>query len=301
MDRFEGMSLLVAVMEAGSFSEAGRRLNVPLPTISRKIADLETHLSTRLIVRTTRKLTLTDAGAAYLTASKRILEQVHDAERAASGEYVTPKGELTLSSTIVFGRLQVLPIVGDFLAAFPEVDVRLVLADRTLDLIDEHIDLAVRLGPLPDSNMVATRVGAVRRVVCASPKFLAAHGVPKTPADLMTLPCVSFSAQAFVGWAWTFALPEGGNQTVPVRTRLAVNTAEAAADAAIAGVGLTNILSYQILRAVAEGTLQIVLSEFEAPPIPVNLIHAGQGALPLKTRRFIEFAAPRLRKALSAL
>jgi DNA-binding transcriptional LysR family regulator len=298
MDRLEAMSILIASMEAGSFSAASRKLGVPLPTISRKVSDLEAHLRTRLLVRSTRKLTLTDAGAAYLAACRRILEQVGDAERAVTGEYVAPRGDLTLTAPIVFGRLHVLPVVSEFLAHFPEINVRMALSDRNVHLIDDQIDMAVRIGTLPDSSMVATRVGSVRRVVCASPPLLAAHGTPKTPADLAGLPCVTFDGPA-AGSAWIFASPDRKReQSVPIRPRLSVNTAEAAIDAAIAGVGLTRVLSYQAARAVEDGKLKLVLEEFERDPVPVSLIHAGHGLLPLKMRSFLEFAVPRLRRSL---
>ena len=179
MDRLEAMSILVAAVEAGSFSAASRKLGVPLPTVSRKVAELEARLNTRLLVRSTRKLALTDAGAAYFAACKRILEQVGDAETEASGEYVTPKGDLVITAPIVFGRLHVLPTVSDFLASFPDINVRMVLSDRNVKLVDDHIDLAVRIGALPDSSLIATRVGSVRRVVCGSPRYFAAHGTPR--------------------------------------------------------------------------------------------------------------------------
>src|ERR1700761_3787494 len=298
MDRFEAMSILVASVDAGSFSAAGRKLGMPLPTISRKVAELEEHLQTRLLVRTTRKLMLTEAGASYLAASKRILEQVSEAERAAAGEYNTPRGELILTAPIVFGRLHVLPVVNAFLAGFPEINVRLILSDRNVHLVDDHIDMAVRIGRLPDSSLIATQVGTIRRVTCASPAFLASHGTPKIPADLALLPCVIFDMLAD-GAAWTFASKDGRTQqSVRIQPRLLVNTAEAAIDAAIAGVGVTHVLSYQTASAIQDGRLVRILQPFEQPAVPVSLIHAGQGLLPLKMRSFVEFAAPRMRKAL---
>lgn len=297
MDRLEAMSILAAAVDTGSFSAASRKLGMPLPTVSRKVADLEKHLKAKLLVRSTRKLALTDAGASYLAASKRILEQVDDAEAAAAGEYSVPRGELTITAPIVFGRLHVLPVICDFLARFSDIDVRMALSDGNLSLIDDHIDLAVRIGALPDSSMVATRVGTVRRVVCGGPGFFAAHGTPKEPEDLAGLPCVTFAGAAG-STSWTF--PRGGRaRPVPVRTRLAVNTAEAALDAAIKGIGLTRVLSYQAARAVREGKLRIVLQKFEPAPMPVSLLHAGQDLVALKIRSFLDFAAPRLRKALS--
>jgi DNA-binding transcriptional LysR family regulator len=295
MDRLEAMSLLVAAVETGSLSAAGRKLGSPLPTVSRKISDLEAHLGIRLLNRSTRSLSLTDAGEAYVAACRRILEQVDDAERAASGEYQTPKGDLVITAPIGFGRLHVLPVVIEFLAAYPDIDIQLFLSDRNVHLIDDHIDLAVRIGRLPDSNLLATGVGSERRIICASPDFLSAHGTPKTPDDLTGLPAVIFGAAA-AGAFWDFAVPGAkALATIRVHTRLTVNTADAAIDAAVAGVGMTRVLHYQAARAIAQGKLRPVLVDFEPEPLPVNLIHAGQNLLPLKMRAFLDFAAPRIR------
>src|SRR5215469_7303701 len=262
---------------------------------------LEAHLRTRLLIRSTRKLTLTDAGAAYLAACKRILEQVSDAERAATGEYSTPKGDLIVTAPIVFGRLHVLPVVNEFLAMFPQINLRLLLLDRIAHLIDDHIDLALRIGALPDSSLVATRVGFVRLVVCGSPAFFAGHGIPKSPGDLSSLAAVTFDALESAT-VWNFRKRDSRTEEpIPIRSRLSVNTAEAAIDAAIAGVGVTRVLSYQVARAVAEGKLQIVLASFEPAPVPVSIFYANQNMLPLKMRSFIDFAAPRLRARLSRL
>jgi DNA-binding transcriptional LysR family regulator len=300
MDRLEAMTILLAAAEAGSFSGAGRKLGVPLPTVSRKVAELEKHLKVQLLIRSTRKLALTDAGAAYAAACRRIIEQVDDAEATAAGEYSTPRGELTITAPIVFGRLHVLPIVCDFLAHYSDIDVRMTLSDRNVSLIDDHIDLAVRIGALADSSMTATGVGAVRRVVCGSPDFLAAHGTPKQPQDLAGLPCVTFGSMTD-GASWTFAGDGRSRKPVQIRTRLALNTAEAALDAAIKGVGLTRALSYQAARPVRDGKLHIVLREFEPEPLPVSLIYASADLIALKIRSFLDFAAPRLRRSLRGI
>src|ERR1700722_9542798 len=245
MDRLEAMSLLIAVAEAGSLAAAGRKLGVPLPTVSRKISDLEAHLNTRLLTRSTRKLALTDSGAAYVVAARRILDDVSEAERAASGEHAAPQGDLVITAPVVFGRLHVLPIVAEFLTRWPEINVRLVLADRNLHLIDDHIDIAVRIGALADSAWVATQVGAVRSGVCGSPAYFAAHGAPKRPEDLSTLSAVTFDSFSS-SQHWVFREPESKRELrTPVRSRLAVNTAEAAIDGAAAGRGGPRGLSYQ--------------------------------------------------------
>lgn len=301
MDRLEAMEVLVATVDAGSFSAAGRKLSVPLPTVSRKIADLEAHLGVRLLVRTTRKLTPTKAGAAYLESCRRLLGDVEETERAVKGEYSEPRGALTLTAPLVFGRLHVLPVVNAFLAQFTDITVRLILSDRTLDLVEEHVDVAVRIAKLPNSDLIALRLGTVTRVVCGSPAFLAAHGTPQTLAALAAIPCVTFSDLA-AGQGWLFATTDRkAVQAVQVRSRLHVNTAEAALDAASAGVGLTQVLSYQAAPLVAEGKQVIVLRSFELDPVPVSLVHVGHGRLPLKLRAFMDFAAPRIRASVSEI
>jgi DNA-binding transcriptional LysR family regulator len=298
MDRLEAMSLLVAVAEAGSLSAAGRKLGVPLPTVSRKISDLETHLNTRLLTRSTRRLVLTDAGAAYVAAARRILDEVSEAERAASGEHAAPRGDLVITAPVVFGRLHVLPVLAEFLSQWPEINVRLVLADRNLHLIDDHIDIALRIGALADSALVSTQVGAVRSVVCGSPAYFAAHGAPKRPEDLAKLTAVTFDPLSS-SQPWNFRDPKSKRELrVAVRSRLSVNTAEAAIDGAAAGLGVTRVLSYQVAQAVLNGRIQIVLAEYEPAPLPVSLIHAGHDLTPLKVRMLLDFAAPRLRGRL---
>lgn len=299
MDRLEAMSILIAVVDTGSFSAAGRKLGIPLPTLSRKVAELELRLGATLLLRSTRKLALTDAGATYIAACRNILELVGEAERAATGEYNAPRGDLVLTAPIVFGRLHVLPIVNDFLAAFPDINVRLTLSDRNADLVDDHIDLAVRIGPLGDSGMIASRLGSVRRVVCGSPAYFRRHGVPLVPAQLSDLTGINFVGPTSVE-TWSFKPPSNAVISVSVRSRLSVNTAEAAIDAAIAGIGVARVLSYQLKQAVERNLLEIVLAEFEPAPLPVHLLHVDQQPLPQKTRSFLDFAVPRLRGVLSA-
>lgn len=297
MDRLKAMSTLVGVVDAGSFSAASRALGIPLATVSRQVTELETHLGTRLLTRTTRTLALTDAGEAYIASARRILEEIDETERAAAGEFHTPRGELIVTAPVCFGRLHTLPVIRDFLAAYPLIDVRLTLSDRNLHLLDEHIDMAVRIGALPDSGMIATRVGEVRTVTVASPGLLAAHGTPETPQDLAALPAVHFDILSPAG-RWSFN--RGGSKPVDVsaRPRLTVSSADAAVAAACDGVGVTRVLSYQCARAVREGSLRILLEAFEPEPLPVHLIHAGRGAMPTKMRVFLDFAKARLRDRL---
>ena len=299
MDRLDAMATLLATVEAGSLSAAGRRTGMPLATVSRKISELEAHLNTRLLNRTSRRLTLTDAGRAYVAACKRILEDVGEAEHAAAGEFSAPKGALTVTAPIVFGRLHVLPVVLDFLKSYPQIDIRLTLADRVVDLLEDQVDLAVRIGELPDSSLVALRLGAIRRIVCASPAYLARHGAPVVPDDLARHQCVSFEGMTAAD-AWTLGAAKA-ERTVTIRSRLAVNTAEAAVDAAIAGVGITRVFSYQAAAALRAGSLVILLPDFELAPAPVSLVHLAGRLLPLKLRAFLDFAAAALKAQLAEL
>ncbi|KAF1012448.1 MAG: HTH-type transcriptional regulator DmlR [Pseudomonas fluorescens] len=298
MNRLESMSVFVAVVEAGSLSAAARHLGMPLATVSRKVAELEAHLATRLLHRTTRQLSLTEAGNAYVVACKRILDDIDEAERCATGEYTAPKGELTVTAPVVFGRLHVVPVVAQFLAQYPEIDINLLLTDRVMHLMEEHCDVAVRIGDLPDSSLKALQVGKVRRVVCASPGY-AHRGEPRAPQDLAVHNCITFEVLASTG-AWTFG--EGKSaQSVTVHSRLSVNTAESAIAAAQLGVGVIRVLSYQVADAVREAQLQVVLQPFESAPLPVSLVHKGQSPLPLKLRAFLDFVTPRLRERLSEI
>lgn len=289
----ESMSTLVAVVDAGSLSAAARRLDMPLATVSRKVGELESHLKTRLLHRTTRQLSLTEAGISYVAACRRILEEIGEAERAASGEYAAPKGEIVVTAPIVFGRLHVVPVVAEFLAHYPEINVSLVLTDRVVHLMEENADAAIRIGELPDSTLMATGVGTVRRVICGSPAYLARHGVPAKPEDLAGHDCITFEVLASKR-AWVFGSGKS-ERPVSVRSRLAVNTAEAGIAAATLGVGLINVLAYQVADAVRTDALRIVLAEYESPPLPISLVHKGQAPLPLKLRAFLDFATLHLR------
>lgn len=299
MDRFDAMAVLLQVVEYGSLSAAGRKLGVPLTTVSRKISDLESHLGARLLVRSNRRVTLTEAGQSYVAACRRILGEVAEAEQAASGEFSAPRGELTITAPVVFGRLHILPVVTEFLLAYPDIDIRLTLADRLVHLQDDHIDVAIRIGILPDSSLKALRLGMVRRMVYVSPAYVAAHGAPLEPGDLIHHSCITFSGLS-ASDNWTFNA-DGVEQSVPIRSRLVVNTAEAAVDAAVAGLGVTRVLSYQTTAAQNAGLLVTVLDLFGPAPVPVSMVFDGQGPLPIKLRAFLDFAGPRLKDRISAM
>ncbi|MDP9836376.1 DNA-binding transcriptional LysR family regulator [Neorhizobium huautlense] len=296
MDRLDAMAVLLAVVETGSLSAASRALHSPLPTVSRKMSELEAHLGVRLITRTSRRIMLTEAGESYVAAAREILGRVEEAERRASGEYIAPRGDLMMTAPIVFGRLHVLPIVTDFLKAFADINIRLTLSDRTVSLADDQIDVALRIGRLPESNLVATRVGTMRTMVYAHPDYLKRHPRPLHPRDLCDHDCIAFEGVLSHRF-WTF---RDGKQEISaaIRARLSVNTAEAAVDAAAAGIGVTRVMAYQAKRAVDAGLLEPLLEDFELEPSPVHLVHLSQGSMPLKLRAFLDYAAPRLRKAL---
>jgi DNA-binding transcriptional LysR family regulator len=300
MDRLEAMSLVLAVAEAGSLSAASRRLNTPAATASRKISDLEAHLHARLFDRSGKKLTLTEAGSTYVAASKRILADIEQAERAASGEYTAPTGELVMTATIALGRLHLVPIVAEFLRAYPDIDIRVILEDQVMGLPEDHLDVALRIGELPDSRLIALRVGTVRRVMCASPAYLAARGTPRVPADLSKHDCISVGG--FIGEfaANTWTLNHNKNEiAVPVRPRLIVSNAEAACDAARAGAGISRAFSYHIASSVEAKALKTVLDDYQPAPLPVSLLYAAGRFLPIKLRAFLDFAGPRLKSRLA--
>lgn len=295
-DRLETMTILVTAVGAGSLSAGARDLGMPLATVSRRVAELEDRLGARLLVRSVRGLGLTDAGTAYVAACRRILEEVAEAERIAAGEFSAPKGLLTLTAPIVFGRLHVLPVILSYLRTYPEVDVRLEQTDRPVSMLEEHIDAAIRIGHLPDSSFRARRLGEVRRVVCAGPAYLAARGRPERPEDLVDHDCITFE-NLMPADRWRFGRGRD-ERRFPIRSRVIVNTAEAAIDAAEAGLGVTRVLSYQVAEAVAAGRLEIVLESAEPEAWPVSILYGG-GLVPQKLRAFVDFAGPRLTAALS--
>jgi len=297
MDRLEGMSIVLAVAEVGSLSAAARRLNTPVATASRKISELEAHLRTKLFDRTARKLALTVAGSSYVAASKRILADLTEAERAASGEYSAPTGELIITGPVNLGRLLLVPILAEFLRVYPKIDARLVLIDRIVSLPEDHVDVALRVGVLPDSRLIASRVGSVRRVTCASPAYLAARGTPSTPDDLAGHDCITYES-ILAPNAWRF-VRDKTEITVSVQPRLVVSHVEAACDAALAGIGIARVFYHHVAASIEAGTLVTVLADFETKPLPVNLLYAAGRFLPIKVRAFLDFAAPRLKAQLT--
>lgn len=294
MDRLEAMTIFLAAVENGSLSAASRRLHLPLATVSRRMSELEEHLKIRLLLRGSRKLSLTEAGHTYLSSCRRILEDIAEAERVAAGEYLAPRGELTFSVPQVMGRIHVMPVVAEFLRAFPDVQMRVQFNNRRVDLVEENVDLALRVGELPDSSLIALRAGWLRPVVCASPAYLEDRDVPRKPADLTSHDCIGYEGP-LAGTIWKF----GSEESIAiVPCRLLVNSVEAALSAAVAGAGVANVLSYLIDDLVKSGLLVTFLEEYQPSPFPVSLVYPNQRLVPRKLRAFLDFSLPRLRRRL---
>ena len=298
MDRLAAIKVFVAIAEAGSLSAAGRRLGMPLTTVSRHLAALEAQVGVRLITRTTRDLALTEPGRHYLDSCRRIIVELDAADLRLAGEHAEPQGELAVTAPVVFGRLHVLPVVVEFLTASPRVTARMLLVDRVVDLIEEGLDIAVRIGSLPDSSLVATRLGAIRSVACASPIYLAKRGTPATPQELAGHDCITFNTLQ-PAERWSFSARK--QSRIAVNPRLTVNTAEAAIDAAKAGLGIARVLSYQAEASLNDGSLRLILEAYEPEAIPVSLVHREDRLPQAKVQSFIALAVPRLRKQLKGL
>jgi len=290
MDRLDAMRIFLTVAETSGFAGAARQLRLSPPSVTRAIAALEERLGTSLFQRSTRHVRLTPAGQRFAMDARRILAELEEAEASAAGTHGAPRGELSITASQMFGRIHVAPLVQDFLDAYPLVTARLLLLDRVANLIDEGFDLAVRIAQLQDSSLRAIRVGAVRRVVVASPAYLERHGMPQHPNDLLQHRAVMFSAgMAIDDWAFR------DNLRVAPPARFYVNSSEVAINAALAGQGVTRVLSYMVAPALAAGLLKIVLQDYELPPVPVQLVHAEGRRASAQLRAFLDFAVERLR------
>ena len=299
MDRIDAMRAFVAAVDRGSLASAARRLGRSPATVTRSIALLETRLGMRLLHRSTRALHLTPFGETYLSTCREVLEALDAAERGAEAEHGQLSGMLSITAPLVFGQLHLRPVLDLFLDANPRVRARLLLLDRIANIVEEGIDLAVRIAHLPDSTLTATRVGEVRRVLCAAPAYLARRAMPKSPADLSEHDCI-MERDAAETELWRFADEPARSLTpISIRPRLTVNSAAAAVDSAVAGHGITRVMSYQAAAAVAAGELLVLLPQYEPPPFPVQLVLPSAHSKTSKQRAFVSFAAPLLRDALS--
>jgi DNA-binding transcriptional LysR family regulator len=286
MDRIDAMQAFVAVADLRGFAPAARKLGLSPSGVTRLIAALEDHLGARLLQRTTRSVTLTDAGSRYLERARRILSDVEEAEAAAEGERTRPSGRLVVSAPVGFGRLHVSPVMSAYLKRYPDVVSELRLSDRLINLVEDGVDLAVRIAHLPDSTLVARQVGEMRRIVVASPAYLGEQGEPKRPQAIASHQTIQFGATT-TSPEWHF-VENGSEVHIPCTPRFSTNSADAAIQYAEQGGGLTRVLAYQAAEAIKAGRLRIVLTKFEVPPLPIHLVYPTSRLLSAKVRTFID-------------
>lgn len=292
MDRYHAMQVFVRIADTGGFAEAARQLHMSPPAVTRAVAALEDIIGARLLTRTTRSVKLTEAGHRYVEDCRRILADIKDAEASAAGSFARPTGVLTVTASVMFGQLYVLPVVTEFLDEFPEVTGRMLFLDRVTNLVDEGIDVGIRIGNLPDSSMSAIKVGTVRRVICGSPAYFERCGTPNHPADLAQHRII-MPTGAWTSLEWQFG-PDG-KTTTHVKPLLYTNSNEAAITAARSGWGLTRVLSYQVAPDLAEGRLTTTLENFEQGKLPIHIVHPEGRNASAKVRSFVDFLAVRLR------
>jgi DNA-binding transcriptional LysR family regulator len=293
MDRFLALQVFVKVAEHSGFAPAARDLGMSPPAVTRAIAMLEDRLSTRLFIRTTRSVRLTESGERFLRDGRRILVELEEAEEAAVGSHAAPRGELHITAPVLFGGMFVTPILGDFLDQYPLVNARTLFVNRMVNLMDEGVDVAIRIGELPDSSMMALYAGTVRQVVFASPGYLKEHGLPTQPEDLSKHRLIQpLAMQASSEWRFhRKAKPFFVHAVSPIH----MNTNDAVIELALRGWGISRLLSYQIAPHVADGLLQTVLDEFELPPLPIHVVHQEGRRVSAKVRSFVDFMVQRLR------
>lgn len=293
MDRLQAMKTFVAVVEGGGFTPAARKLDVSLSVVSRVVTELETHLGVRLLTRTTRVVRPTATGMAYYEDCRRILGEIDDAELAATGAHAAPRGRLTITASVLFGRRFVTPVVVEYLRRYPQVDVDCLFIDRVVNFVDEGIDVGVRIGELPSSSLQAIPVGQVRRVVCAAPQYLAQHGAPASPDQLVEYSVIQTTGISTLP-EWRF-MRDGEPHPVRLMPRMATTTNDSAIAAAVDGFGLARVLSYQIADELRDGRLQLVLEPFEPAPLPIHVIHREGRHAMHRVRAFIDLAVETLR------
>src|SRR3974390_1146034 len=286
MDRIDAMQAFVAVADLRGFAPAARKLGLSASGVTRLIAALEDRLRARLLQRTTRSVALTDAGARYLERARQILADVEEAEGAAEGEHSLPRGRLVVSAPVGFGRLHVAPVMSQYLKRHPEVAAELRLSDLMINLVEEGVDVAVRIGHLADSSLVARHVGEMRRIVVASPGYLKAHGEPRSPEAIASHQTIQFSAMSPQA-DWRFVRNGEEVRVAPV-ARLSTNSSDAAIQHAAEDGGLTRVLAYQAAEAIKVGALKIVLAKFEQPPLPIHIVYPTSRLLSAKVRTFID-------------
>lgn len=293
MDRLYLMTVFVAVAEEESFAGAARRLGMSPPAVTRAIASLEDRLGVKLLNRTTRYVRATDAGERYLDDARRVIAAADEADEAAVGINAEPRGHMTITAPVLFGRMYVMPGIVDYLRTYPDTTVSALFLDRVVNMLEEGVDVGIRIGELSDSSYRALRVGHVRRVICASPAYLKKNGIPQTPQDLKQHEViVASSLSQSVEWRF---VDQGEPVAVRIKPRLTVSSNDGAIEAAVQGLGVTRLMSYQVAPLLAAGKLKIVLSEFESPKVPIHIIHREGRHASTKMRAFIDLMAERLR------
>ncbi|MFJ9993541.1 LysR family transcriptional regulator [Pseudomonas putida] len=293
MDHIHLMRVFVAVGELESFAGAARRLDMSPAAVTRAVSALEERLGVKLLLRTTRSVRLTEAGGRYLEDCRSILASIAEANEAAAGVNATPKGELAVTAPTLFGRKFVMPSIVRYLQQYPEVDVSAFFLDRVVNMVEEGMDVAVRIGQLPDSGLKALRVGKVRRMLCAAPEYLARHGIPTHPSELhehVVIATTNLSPRA----GWRFGVTDDPTM-VRMKPRLTVTSNDGAIAAACAGLGIARLLSYQVVEEIASGRLQVVLAEFEESPWPIHILHRESKYGSAKVRAFIDMLAAEVR------
>ena len=293
MDRLHTMSVFVAVAEEMGFAPAARRLNMSPPAVTRAVSALEQRLGAKLLHRPTRAVQLTEAGQRYLVDCKRVLAEVDEIDQSAAGIHASPRGKVTVTASVLFGSMVVVPILLDLLEQYPDIEIDAFYVDRVTNLMDEGLDVAVRIADLPDSGLSAVRVGSVRRVLCAAPQYLAERGSPDTPSGLATHDLIDFVNLTRTS-DWNF-VEDGKVTSMRPGARFRVNNGDAAIAAAVSGRGITRVLSYMIAPQLADGSLELVLDAFALPPVPVHVVHKETGQPSARVRAVFDFLAERLR------
>ncbi len=293
MDRFHSIQVFVKVADCGGFAAAARELAMSPPAVTRAVAMLEDRLGTRLFVRTTRSVRLTESGERFLQDGRRILLELEEAEEAAVGSHAAPRGTLHITGPVLFGRMFVTPILGDFLEQYPMVSARTLFVDRVVNLMDEGLDVAIRIGELPDSSLIAVRAGTVRRVMFASPEYLKKHGMPQRPEDISSHRLIQSLALG-ASPEWSF-MENGKPVSVRAEPRIRMNTNDAVIELVVRGWGLSRLLSYQLAPYLADGRLQTVLGTFEMPPLPIHVLHQEGRIVSARVRSFVDYMVERLR------
>ena len=294
MDRLDLMTIFVAVAEAESFSGGARRLAMSPPAVTRAISTLESRLAVKLLDRTTRYVRVTELGQRYLDDARRIIAEVDEAEDALVGINGIPKGQLTLTAPVLFGKMFVMPVVVEYLQRYPSMDVNALFLDRVVNMMEEGVDVGIRVGELPDSSLKAIRIGQIRRVVCASPAYIAEFGLPTHPHDLHQHRIIAATGVT-PSVEWKFWQEEQA-LSVRLHPRLTVTTNDGAIESAVAGFGITRLMSYQIAHLVASGQLTILLSEFESAPLPIHVLHREGRHKSARVRSFVDLIVERLRQ-----